>query len=80
MRMTRIGTCLDTWFLVGGAVWEGLGGMVLEEIRYWVRALMFQKDSRHFALALSFLLAIGDVSSQLLLRSPAAPSSWTLTL
>lgn len=67
MGIAPIGACLSTWFLAGGAVWEGLGGNMLLG-----RALMFQKDSRHLSLAPSFLLAVRDVSSQLLLQLPAA--------
>lgn len=30
------GSCLHTWLLAGGTIWEGVGGVVLlEEMCYW---------------------------------------------
>lgn len=36
--------CWNIWSLVGGTVWEGLGGITLsEKLYHWGQALKFQK-------------------------------------
>lgn len=68
--------CLNAWAIVSGTVWEGLGGVALEEVRHrdaWT--LNFQKPTPGqvlHSLSLSLPAVCGsDVSSQLLLQHHA---------
>lgn len=57
---------LEYWMPIDGAVWEGLGGVVLlEEVCHWGWALML-KLTRFLVIALCLVL-VSDLNSQLLL-------------
>jgi hypothetical protein len=49
---------LNTWISVGGAVWEGLGGALLEEVRYWGQALRVYSFVLFLTCSLWFVLEV----------------------
>lgn len=58
-------TCLKAWYQVGETIWEGLGGVVLQEASHWGGGWGF-KSPHHSQLAIAVSYGSSNVPVYLL--------------